>query len=185
MKLTIDKLKINDVIHINNNEIKILDINNGKYKIFLNNRIINFNSINDLFNFLCDTENNYNKVFTHNCQMRIICGRLGTIASMMALGNSLGTTIDGKHPGAGAISSNGSIDMIQYYFASHNWLTEWFRKRGLNELGYEPNRVEKEQVLETLEGEENLELTSETVNIDFAGVHGEIDKSKDQKFEEV
>lgn len=128
-------------------------------------------------------------ILTHNCGFRMVCGRLGGVASLMALGNSMATAIDGKHPGAGMISSQGVIDNIQYYYEEHAWLEKWFATRGLNKLGYLENADEEtdkeEQVLESLEGEENLESSSEVMNIEFAGIKGQVDKKKDQHFEEV
>ena len=40
-----------------------------------------------------------NAIFTHNCGARIVAGRLEQTASMMALGSTLGTTVDGSHKG--------------------------------------------------------------------------------------
>ena len=127
-------------------------------------------------------------VYTHNCQMRLVCGRLGSVASMMALGNTQATTIRGDRPGAGAISANGAIDTIQYYYAQHSWITEWFAKRGMDKFGYGPedeeSQVEDLSVSE-LQGTEELHIDDETMHIEFSGVKGVVDKSKNQKFEEV
>lgn len=157
-----------DIIEIEPKEVKCIQVENKDH----------------LFEILTDEDNG---ILTHNCGFRMVCGRLGGVASLMALGNSMATAIDGKHPGAGMISSQGVIDNIQYYYAEHKWLEEWFRKRGLNNLGYLDSQSdeEEEKVLETLEGDEEVQTSSEVMNIEFGGVKGSVDKKQDQHFEEI
>lgn len=76
------------------------------------------------------------KVYTHNCQFRAACGRLGNIASMMIFGNTMATTIDGSHPGAGMISANGSISSIQYYFENIEWIQKFYKTCGYDQKGH-------------------------------------------------
>ena len=122
-------------------------------------------------------------IFTHNCAAKIVAGRLETTASMMALNSTLATTIDGTHKGAGITKMQGQISRVQYYFQQQKWITDtYFKQRGLDELGY---RNKQELAEEELGGEEELGNFNDKTVIDFDGEHAEIDKRKDQKFEEI
>ena len=128
-----------------------------------------------------------NMIFTHNCAARIqvVAGRLEQTASMMALGSTLGTTVDGTHKGAGITKMQGQISRVQYYFEQQKWINEtYFKQRGLNELGYIGENVQVSDDIE-LEGDIDLDNMNSTTVIDFSGEHAEIDNRKDQKFEEV
>ena len=128
---------------------------------------------------------NENMIYTHNCAARIVAGRLEQTASMMALGSTLATTIDGTHKGAGLTKMQGQISRVQYYFEQQKWITDtYFKQRGLDELGYTPNSVQASDDIE-LSGDIELDNTNSTTVIDFSGEHAEIDQRKDQKFEEV
>lgn len=80
------------------------------------------------------------KIFTHNCQFRAACGRLGSIASMMLFGNTMATTIDGSHPGAGMISANGAISSIQYYYEDVSWIQKFYKICGYDNTGHRPHK---------------------------------------------
>lgn len=105
----------------------------------------------------------------------------------MALGSTLGTTVDGTHKGAGITKMQGQISRVQYYFEKQQWISDtYFKQRGLNALGYLDN-TEQVDVTDDIELEGEIDLddsTSKTV-IDFDGEHAEIDSRKDQKFEEI
>lgn len=106
---------------------------------------------------------------------------------MMALGSTLGTTIDGSHKGAGITKMQGEISRVQYYFEQQAWINNtYFKQRGLNNLGY----LEGEESANTadevvLEGDIELDNTNSKTVIEFDDEHAEIDHRKDQKFEEV
>ena len=122
-------------------------------------------------------------IFTHNCAAKIVAGRLEQTASMMALGSTLGTTIDGTHKGAGITKMQGQISRVQYYFEQQKWITDtYFKQRGLDELGF---KDKEEAVEEKLEGVEELDNFNDKTVIDFGGEHAEIDKRKEQRFEEI
>ncbi|MBQ8218388.1 MAG: hypothetical protein IJZ79_03690 [Bacilli bacterium] len=107
---------------------------------------------------------------------------------MMALGSTLGTTVDGTHKGAGITKMQGQISRVQYYFEQQKWINEtYFRQRGLDDLGYSPNADMNASAADDIElsGDIDLDNMNSTVVIDFAGEHAEIDNRKDQKFEEV
>ena len=124
-------------------------------------------------------------VFTHNCAARIVAGRLEQTASMMALGSTLGTTVDGTHKGAGITKMQGQISRVQYYFEQQKWINEtYFKQRGLDDLGYSGMTSQVADDVE-LEGDLDLDSMNSTTVIDFSGEHAEIDNRKDQKFEEV
>ena len=121
-----------------------------------------------------------NTIFTHNCAARIVCGRLDQTPSMMALGSTLGTTIDGSHKGAGITKMQGEISRVQYYFEQQKWINEtYFKQRGLDELGYTTNSVT--DIADDIE----LDINNSKTVIDFDDEHAEIDNRKDQKFSEV
>ncbi len=104
---------------------------------------------------------------------------------MMALGSTLGTTIDGSHKGAGITKMQGEISRVQYYFEQQKWIDEvYFKQRGLNSLGYLEGQVEETEDI-VLEGDIELDNTASKTVIDFDEQHAEIDTRKDQKFEEI
>lgn len=145
-------------------------------------------------------------IFTHNCQFRMGCGRLGQIASMMLFGNTIGTTINGKVPGAGMISSNGEIQNIQYYFTEIDFITDFYKKAGFDKKGRrkfnsnsqeeentEENDIEQDDSVDTTESfnegekEENLEdffeFSKDVEDIEIEGIKRQFDKTKKQTFE--
>lgn len=127
-------------------------------------------------------------VLTHNCGMRMVCGQLGSIASRMALDNQDATTIDGAHKGAGMIKSQGQVSNIQYYFEQQKWIEDWFTKRGLTKKGWEPSEDPNASIDPStidLGEDEDIEIAESKTEIDFNGIHREIDNTKDQKFEEI
>lgn len=127
-----------------------------------------------------------NAIFTHNCGARIVAGRLEQTASMMALGSTLGTTVDGSHKGSGITKMQGQISRVQYYFENQSWIyNTYFKQRGLNKLGYTEDEVQKEAEDIELSGEIDLDDFNSTTTFEFDGEHAEIDNRKEQKFEEV
>ena len=127
-----------------------------------------------------------NAIFTHNCGARVVCGRLEGTPSMMALGSTLGTTIDGSHKGAGITKMQGEISRVQYYFENQKWIYEtYFKQRGLNQFGYLDDTVSQVAEEITLSGVEELDNSNSKTVIDFDDQHAEIDSRKDQRFEEL
>lgn len=115
----------------------------------------------------------------------MVCGRLESTPSMMALGSTLGTTVDGNHKGAGITKMQGQISRVQYYFENQSWISDiYFAYRGLNEKGYLDNQPELEEEIE-LSGSIDLDDTNSTTVIEFDDQKAEIDHRKDQKFSEV
>lgn len=126
-----------------------------------------------------------NMIFTHNCGARLVCGRLEATPSMMALGSTLGTTIDGSHKGAGITKMQGEICRVQYYFENQKWISDtYFKQRGLNKLGYLDGVEESTEDIE-LSGSIELDDSHSTTVIEFDDEKAEIDNRKDQKFSEV
>lgn len=104
---------------------------------------------------------------------------------MMALGSTLGTTVDGSHKGSGITKMQGQISRVQYYFEQQSWINDtYFKQRGLNSLGYNDDEPQVEADIE-LSGEIELDNSVSTTVFDFDDQHAEIDNRKDQKFEEV
>lgn len=145
-------------------------------------RCIEVDNNDHLFEILTDEGE---PVLTHNCQMRLVCGRLGRTASMMALDSTLATTIDSEVKGKGIISAQGIVQNVQYYFADQEWIEDWYAKRGLNKDGSQPGLGEEDDIFDDFEGVEELDSNKDKVEIEFGGVKGEVDKTPDQKFEEV
>lgn len=163
----IDKFENGDVLVLNNNEEVIWS---PEYLDMMANNRLN------------------NSLFTHNCGQRLVCGRLGSIASRMALDDNQATTIDGTRKGAGIIKSQGEVAHIQYYFTVQKWIEEWFLARGLTKKGYmkSENPDEGENLDDINFGEdEDLKISRTKTNIDFNKMHREVDHTQDQKFEEV
>lgn len=139
-----------------------------------------------------EIETNQGKtLFTQNCQQRMVCGQLGSIASRMALDDSSATAIDGTHKGAGLVKAQSEKTNIQYYFEETKWIEEYFRKRGLNKKGFEEDRTDEivddidYDSLVSGDSEVDIELEKNITEIDFNNIHKEIDNTKKQKFKEV
>ncbi len=151
-------------------------------------------------------------ILTHNCQARFVCGRVGTTASMMALGSAIGTSINGNIKGQGMASFNGANINLQFYFENFDWIIKWYRRCGFDDYGWrkgtnpymddvensEVNEKELDNLFESndeaksdsnsdKDNKENIDnyfqFEHSISNIDFAGVHGEVDTTKKQKFE--
>ena len=124
-------------------------------------------------------------IFTHNCAARIVAGRLENTPSMMALGSTLGTTIDGKHKGAGMTKMQGQISRVQYYFETQNWIKDtYFAQRGLDDSGYTIGAdMNTEDII--LEGDIELDDYKSTTTFEFDDEKTEIQNRKDQRFEEI
>ena len=104
----------------------------------------------------------------------------------MALGSTLATTIDGTHKGAGMTKMQGQISHVQYYFENQSWIVKtYFKQRGLDDLGYTIGQDSESIEDVVLEGDIDLDNSSQSTIIDFDGQHAEIENRKDQKFEEV
>lgn len=184
MKVTINEFKVGDKIKFDGDVIEIKNITKENFEIEFQNNIYNI-SKNNLFDLLTLQSR---KIITHNCQERLVCGQLGSIASRMALGDNQATTIDGTHKGAGMVSSQGIVSNIQYYFEEQKWITDWYRKRGLTDYGYEVGEDPNEEIDPSsidLGEDEDIEITENKTNIDFNGIHKEVDHTKAQKFEEI
>ena len=126
-----------------------------------------------------------NAIFSHNCGARVVCGRLEPVPSMMALGSTLGTTIDGAHKGAGITKMQGEISRVQYYFEQQSWINNtYFKQRGLDDFGYSDNTSVLADEIE-LSGNIELDNSNSKTVIDFDDQHAEIETRKDQRFEEV
>ena len=135
-----------------------------------------------------NTPNKKQTVLTHNCGARMVCGRLGSVASRMALDNQDATTIDGTRKGAGIVKSQGEVTHVQYYFELQKWIVSWFKKRGLTENGYmpseDPNATIDPASLD-FGDDEDMSINRDKTEIDFANVHREVDHTQNQKFKEV
>jgi len=133
--------------------------------------------------FKLDLENG--EILTHNCQFRAACGRLGSIASMMLFGNTMATTIDGSHPGAGMISANGSISSIQYYYEGIEWIQSFYKKCGYDETGHrgtvkKPSNITQPAPTEDIPSEDMEDFTIDVGDI----ADSEEDVSEDKNAEE-
>lgn len=143
------------------------------------------------------TTDDKNCIYTSNCQMRLACGRLGSVASMMLFGSTIGTTINGSIPGQGIVYSNGDRTNVQYYFTEIDFITDFYKKAGFDKTGRrkDKNYVEEEEK-EDFEGEfvetsnsdsddieDFFEFEKEIEDIELDGVTGTFDKTVKQKFD--
>lgn len=187
--MKIKDLKIGNIIKSKNNTIEIINIKESNseklYLLKIDEKLLNnYIDINLLYEIL-----NPSNIFTHNCAQRLVCGQLGSVASRMALDDNQATTIDGTHKGAGMVKAQGQVTTIQYYFENQSWLFDnWFKKRGLTRKGYEPwedpnAAIDPSSI--NLGEDEDISIQKNKTEIDFNGIHREIDNSKDQKFEEI
>ena len=130
-----------------------------------------------------------NPIYTHNCGFRGFCGRANeTGASMVALDNNLATTIDSTYPGMGIVQSGGKNEFIRYYFSKFEDLEDYYKKRGLDELGYSPldgDYTGADAVVEDLEGEIEINVSRDKTEFEFEEDRVEIDNRDDQKWGEV
>lgn len=130
-------------------------------------------------------------ILTHNCDFRMVCGRLGAVASRMMFDNMQATTIDGQHKGAGMAKSGGQFYTLQIYYEEVDWLIAWYKDRGLNPHGFNDDKEEydikhQNNVQVDLGEDEDIELKEEVDEIKFnEEIKSEVDKTKRQKFEEV
>lgn len=125
-------------------------------------------------------------VIRSNCGYRAFCGRATESgASLVALDNTLATTVDNTYPGAGIVQSAGIPSFCRYYFSKFSDIDDYYKKRGLDPLGYDPNKGEQELVLENLEGTEDISAVNEEVKFEFENEGVSIDKRQDQIFEEI
>lgn len=184
MKLAINDFAIGDRVHGACGTITIIDIDKEKFTVSTDDEIAVLNK-RELFQLLKGDAS----VFTHNCAQRLVCGQLGSVASRMALDDNQATTIDGTHKGAGMIKAQGQVTTVQYYFENQSWLFDnWFKKRGLTAKGYEPwedPNADIDPSSINLGDDEDIEISKDKTEIDFNGIHREIDNTKDQKFEEI
>lgn len=130
-----------------------------------------------------------NPIYTHNCGFRAFCGRATeTGASLVALDNNLATTIDSTYPGMGIVQSGGKNEFIRYYFSKFEDLEDYYKQRGLDELGYSPLDADytgADAVVEDLEGEIEITVPRDKTEFEFEEDRVEIDNRDDQKWGEV
>lgn len=128
-----------------------------------------------------------NILFTRNCQTRIVCGQLNSTASIMALNNSLATTIDGSHPGAGIVSVNGTMTSIQFYYEEPEWLQKWYADRGFDKNGFpigENNIIDPNDV-SLGEDNEEFSISDSDQHFEFEDSSKYVINRKEQHFENV
>lgn len=184
IQASINEIKIGDIIVIGDKKIKIIEINDNNFKVQIDRENINYTK-QELLDYSMVEKR---KVFTHNCQERLVCGQLGIVASRMALDDTLATTIDGTRKGAGIVKSQSVKTHIQYYFEKQNWIEQWFEKRGLTKKGYEPHEdpnVTIDPNTIDLGDDEEITMQQNKTVIEFQNIRKEINNSKDQKFEEI
>lgn len=126
-------------------------------------------------------------VIRSNTGFRCFCGRATESgSSLVALDNTLATTIDNSKPGAGIIQSAGNPQFVRFYFSKFEDLDDYYRKRGLDNLGYTPLELENTSAnLEDLEGEEELTSNNDKTVFEFNEERAEIEKRQEQKWENI
>lgn len=127
-------------------------------------------------------------ILRNNLGARFFCGRATESgASQVALDNTLATTIEPKPKGAGIIQIAGVPAFCRFYFSKFSDLEDYYKERGLDELGYELGSSTEgaNAPLEKLSGEEEIVTTPEQKVFEFEGEKAEIDRRKDQNWEEI
>lgn len=145
-------------------------------------RCISLDTEDHLFQILTDEGKG---ILSHNCAGRLVCGQLGSIASGMALGSSLATTIDGKHKGSGLVSFNGNISNVQYYFENQKWILDWYKKHGKDEKGFPIGYKEKEYEVLLGDDEEEFSISDNDQHYEFSNIEKDVINRKEQKFENL
>lgn len=182
----VNELKPNDTINFGELKIKIIK-NNKLFKnleILINDKTVKM-KYKEFINYISE---DYRKILTHNCAQRLVCGKLEIVASRMAVGSSMATTIDGAHKGAGLTKSQGEINHIQYYFDNQSRIVDWYRKRGLTDKGYDPSEdpfAEIDPSTIDLGDDEEIILEDTVTEMKFHDMEVKVDNTKSQKFEEV
>lgn len=170
---------------VNDSNIYLVDIIEIQPKYV---KCIEVNSPNHMF--LGYTSNN-NQIFLSNCGFRAFAGRATeTGASMVALDNTLATTIDNTYPGAAIVQSAGVPVRTRVYFSKFEDLQEYYRQRGLDEKGYSPSeRIElnnNDSTTTKLDGgNEEIIKRNDSITFEFEKESVEIDKRQDQDWNEV
>ena len=124
-------------------------------------------------------------ILRNNLGFRAFCGRAAeTGASLVALDNTLATTVEPEPKGAGIVQIAGVPTFLRFYFSKFSDLQEYYEQRGLDELGFTPNS-DQEVVLESLEGEEDVEYTTDSITFEFESEKKDIDRRVDQIFNEI
>lgn len=183
---TITELSKGDKIQFGDCKIVIVKNNN-----FLKRIIITINDQEKALShkeFVNLVSEDYRKVLTHNCAMRLVCGKLDAIASRMATGSSIATTIDGTHKGAGLTRAQGEVSLIQYYFDNQSRIVDWYRKRGLTDKGYNPGENPNAEIDPStidLGEDEDITLENTTTEFKFGDSVAKVDNTQSQKFEEI
>jgi len=125
-------------------------------------------------------------ILRNNLGFRAFCGRAAEAgASMVALDNTLATTIEPKPPGMAIVQSAGVPVFLRTYFSEFKDLQKYYSDRGLDSMGYDPNAVEEAEVLQTLGGTEELSMDDESIEFEFESEKARIDKKQDQVFTEI
>ena len=127
-------------------------------------------------------------VLRSNLGWRAFCGRANEAgASLVALDNTLATTVDSSKPGMGIVQSNSiNPQFTRFYFSKFEDLDEYYRKRGLDNLGYTPLELENTSTnLEDLDGEEELTSNNDKTVFEFNEERTEIEKRQEQKWENI
>ena len=183
---TIKELSAGGVLQFGNSKIIILKNNNLLKRITIDiDGSKNTISHKQFIDFVSE---DYRKVLTHNCAMRLVCGKLDPVPSRMATGSSIATTIDGTHKGAGLTRAQGEITLLQYYFDNQSRIVDWYRERGLTDKGYnygeDPNAQIDPSTID-LGDDEDIVLTNNTTEIKFKDNVVKVDNTQSQKFEEI
>lgn len=88
----------------------------------------------------------------------------------------------------GIVQSGGKNEFIRYYFSKFEDLEDYYRKRGLDSLGYSPMDKEysgEDKVLGDLSGEIEFELNNDSKEYNFEDNKVKIDTSENQDWSEV
>ena len=127
-------------------------------------------------------------ILRSNLGLRVFMGTAAEAgASLVTLDNTLATTTDGTYPGMGIMQVNAQPVFFRSYFSKFEDLENYYKLRGLDELGYGP--LDKSGVVtdanEALSGVEEIDIPEQSVTFEFEKEKAQIDKREDQIWEEI
>lgn len=126
-----------------------------------------------------------------NLGNRLFCGKAPEAGmSMVTLDNTLATTVDNTHPGAGIFQAGGASDakFLRFYFSKFSDLEDYYSVRGLDSKGYSKYDTVGEDLTnipDSLSGEIVIEKQHNQVKVEIDDESVILDRRKDQEWTEV
>lgn len=128
-------------------------------------------------------------ILRSNLGTRMFCGRATESgASMVALDNTLATTIDNEFPGAGIFQVDGASNarFVRFYYSKFEDLEEYYTVRGLDSKGYRKGvNSNQEEVFEDLSGSVDIIKQDKKLEVSIDKENVVVDQRREQDWSEV